>query len=148
MPSLSANAKKPAGRAKLAIFPEDYYVIHLPSNTKLFPAEWYRQATTRFAVFIRQPNEITLVVPRRKWVAMKNIFPKYEQSAPMKIVALDRDLVRAGGGYMAIATILAGAKIAGTPISSFSFDHILVPKANLPRAMRVLRGFLESSKKS
>jgi hypothetical protein len=144
MPSLSTNAKKPEGRAKLIIFPEDYYVIHLPSHTKEIPSEWYRQATTRFAVFIRQPDEITLVVTRRKWLRMKNIFPKYEQSHAMKIVALDKDLVRAAGGYTAMSTAMAGAKIAATPISSFSFDHLLVPKANLPRATRVLRGFLAS----
>jgi hypothetical protein len=146
MPSVSEKAKQPAGRAKLTIFPEDYYVIHLPSNTKEFPSEWYRQATTRFAVFIRQPDEITLVVTRRKWLRMRNIFPKYVQSPPMKIVALDKDLVRAAGGYTAMSTAMAGAKIAATPISSFSFDHLLVPKANLPRAMRVLRGYLVNGK--
>lgn len=146
MRSLSAKAKKPADRVKLAVFPEDYYVIHLPPNTKEIPAEWYRQATTRFAVFIRQPDEITLVVPRRKWLRMKNIFPKYERSHPMKIVALDKDLVRAAGGYIAIATVLGAAKIAATPISSFSFDHLLVQKTNLPSAMRVLRAFLANGR--
>jgi len=146
MPSRSENAKKPANRAKLTIFPEDYYVIHLPSHTKEIPSEWYRRATTRFAVFIRQPDEITLVVTRRKWLVMKNIFPKYQQSLLMKIVALDKDMVRKAGGYTAMAAAMAGAKLSAIPISSFSFDHLLVPKASLPRAMRVLRSHLVNGK--
>jgi hypothetical protein len=148
MPSISTKAKKTAARAKLTIFPEDYFVIHLPSDAKEIPGEWFHQATTRFAVFIRQPDEITFVVARKKWLRMKSIFQKFEQSAPMKIVALDKALVRDTGGYPAIATVMAGAKIGATPISSFSFDHLLVPKANLPRAIRVLRGSLQGGKKS
>jgi hypothetical protein len=147
MLSLSAEVRKLLSSTKLMILPEDYYVIHLPADTKEIPSEWYRPATTRFAVFIREPNEITLIVTRRKWLRMKNIFPKYEKSIPMKIVTFDQKLARASGSYTAIGTVLAEAKLTGAPISSYSCDHLLVPKTSLPRTMRVLRGFLESCKK-
>jgi hypothetical protein len=148
MVSLSAEAKKLLGRTGLAILPEDYYVIHLPVDTKEIPVEWYRQATTRFAVFIREPKELTLIIPRRKWLRMKNIFPKYEQSIPMKVITFGEKLGLVCGSYTAVATVLAEAKLTGAPISSFSADHLLVPKTSLPRTMRVLRSFLESCKKS
>jgi hypothetical protein len=147
MPSLSTDAKKLLSCIKLIILPEDYYVIHLPADTKEIPSEWYRPATTRFAVFIREPKEITLVVTRRKWLRMKNIFSNYEKSVPMKVVTFDKKLANVSGSYTAIGKVLAEAKLSGTPISSYSCDHLLVPKTNLPRTIRVLRGFLESCQK-
>jgi hypothetical protein len=43
--------------------------------------------------------------------------------------------------------VLTEAKICALPISSFKHDHIIVPKAELPRAVKVLREFLGSVKK-
>ena len=77
MAPLSPELKELFGRTKLVVLPEDYYLIHLPVDAKPIPGEWYRPATTRFAVFIREPDEITLIVARRKWLRMQNLFDKY-----------------------------------------------------------------------
>ncbi len=145
MPALSANIKKLLARTKLVILPEDYFVVQLPVDVKPIPGEWYRQATTRFAVFIREANQITLIVNRRKWLRMQNIFEKYDVCGPMKVVVFDVKLSMVARGYMAtIGTVLADAKLSVMPVSTFLRDHIIVPKADLPRTVRVVRKFLES----
>ena len=148
MLALSANLRELLTRTKLVILPEDYFVVYLPVNVKLIPSEWFRPATTRFAVFIREPKVITLIVPRRKWLAMQNIFEKFEVTGPMKVIGFDVKLSLVASGYMAaIGSVLAESNLSAVPISSFKRDHVLVPKKDLPRTVRVLRQFLESCKK-
>ncbi len=149
MPSLSASLKKLLGRTKLAVMPEDYFLIHLPVDARPIPAEWYRPATTRFAAFIREPEGITLIVPRRKWLRMQNLFEKYEVTGPMKVVTFDIKLALVVYGYIAaISNVLAAAKISIVPISSYHRDHVVVRKEDLPRTVRLLRQFLQSCKKN
>ena len=148
MRASSASIKKLLARTRLQVMPEDYYVVHLPVDAKPIPGEWYRPATTRFAVFIREPAEITLVVPRRKWLRMQNMFEKFKATGPMKVVAFDVKLSMVAFGYMAaIGAVLTEAEIRAVPISSFHHDHVLVKKADLPRAVKVLRQFLADCKK-
>ncbi len=144
----SADASSYLAHTKLVVLPEDYYLVRLPVDTKPIPGEWYRPATTRFAAFIREPHEITLVVPRRKWLRMQNIFDKYEVAGPMKVITFDQELPLNVVGYIAsIAAAMAEAKISILPIFSFHRDHVLVLKKDLPRSVKVLRQFLQSHKR-
>jgi hypothetical protein len=148
MAPLSPDLKRLFGRTKLVVLPEDYFLIHLPVDAKPIPGEWYRPATTRFAVFIREPDEITLIVARRKWLRMQNIFDDYRVAGPMKVITFDIKLSLVVYGYIAaISRVLADNKISVVPISAFHRDHILVHKTDLPRSVRYLRQFLQSCKK-
>ncbi|MBZ5497553.1 MAG: ACT domain-containing protein [Acidobacteriia bacterium] len=145
MAVLSAELKKLLVRTKLTVLPEDYLVIRLPQDIKPIPGEWYRPATTRFAVFIREPKEISLIVTRRKWLRMQNIFDRRTVSAPMKVIGFDHKLSMVVPGYMSvIGSILANSKISALPVSTLSSDHILVQKADLPRAVRLLRHLIQN----
>jgi hypothetical protein len=144
MAALNAALKKVLVRTKLAVLPEDYFVIQLPLDSKPIPGEWYRPATTRYAVFIREMKEIILIVARRKWLRMQSIFEKYKVSGPMKVIVFDKKLSMTAPGYMsAVGSALAEAKISVLPISTMSSDHILVKKADLPRAVRLLRQLIQ-----
>jgi hypothetical protein len=135
-------------RTKLVLFPEDYFVVYLPIGIKAIPGEWFRPATTCFAAVIQEPNLITMVLPRRKWLRMQTLFETYDVNGPFKVISFDVKLSLVTSGYMAaIGSVLTGAKLNVLPISSFQHDHILVPKAQLPRTVRVLRNFLDSCKK-
>ena len=143
MPAPRADVRKLLAKTKLVVLPEDYFLIRLPVDVKPIPGEWYRPATTRFAVFIREPKEITLVVPRRKWLRMQNIFDEFEVSGPMKVITFDIKLSLTVYGYIAaISRVLADGKISVLPMSSFNRDHILVSKKDLPRSVRLLRQYL------
>ena len=145
MAALPANLKKLLVRTKLTVLPEDYVIIRLPLDSKFIPGEWYRPATTRFAVFIREPKEISLIVARRKWLRMQSIFDRYTRSGPMKVIGFDHKLSMVVPGYMsAIGSILAESKISALPVSTLSSDHILVQKTDLPRAVRLLRHLIQS----
>jgi hypothetical protein len=54
----------------------------------------------------------------------------------------------AGRFRVAIASALAAADINSIPISSFKRYHVIVPKADLPRAVRVLRNLIAGKKKT
>jgi hypothetical protein len=145
---LTPQVRNLFARTKLELLPEDYYVVHLPLETRPIPGEWYRPATTRFAVFIRAPRGITLIVGRRKWLRMRNLFTRYTISEPMRVVTLDAALSLDVYGYLAaVSEVLAAGKISVVPIGSFDRDHIVVKKRDLPRAIRLLRQFLASCKK-
>ena len=63
----------------------------------------------------------------------------------VKVVEFDVKLSMASRGYMAaIGTLLAESQLSAVPVSSFLRDHIIVPKADLPRTVRIIRQFLES----
>ncbi len=144
MPELPGALKKLLARTHLIVFPEDYVVAHLPIGIRGIPSEWFNPATTRFAVVIQEPKVVTLIVPQRKWLRMKNMFDQYDASGPMKVISFDVKLSLVSSGYLAaIGSILTQASIRSIPISSFRNDHIIVQKTDLPRAIRLLRGFLQ-----
>lgn len=148
MPELTPELRELFARTKLVVLPEDYYMVRLPVDAKPLPGEWYRPATTRFATFIRDSEEITLVVPRRKWLRMHSLFETFELSKPMKVVTFDVKLALNVYGYIAaVGAVLADARISILPMSSFNRDHIVIAKEDLPRAVKVLRHFLQDCKK-
>jgi hypothetical protein len=150
MSALSAVLRDLLTRTKLIVFPEDYVVVYLPIGVKAIPGEWFLPATTRFAVVIQEPKVITMVVPRGKWLRMRTMFENYkvEVDGPFKVISFDVKLSMVASGYMAaIGSVLTEANLSSVPISSFKHDHILVPKADLPHTVRVLRNFLTSCKK-
>ncbi len=148
MPELPADLKELLTRTSLVLFPEDYFIIYLPVGIKTIPGEWFRPATTRFAVFIQEPKLITMVVPRRKWLRMQSMFERYDVDGPMKVISFDVKLSLVSSGYLsAIGSVLADSNIRFIPISSLRNDHIIVPKADLPRTIRILRNFFAGGKK-
>ena len=147
MPELSANLRKLLAQTHPVVFPEDYVIIYLPIGIKGIPSEWFNPATTRFAVVIQEPKVITLVVSHRKWMRMQGMFEKYDVSGPMKVISFDVKLSLISSGYLSsIGSLLNQSSIRSIPISSFRNDHIIVPKADLPRTIRILRGFLHGEK--
>jgi hypothetical protein len=148
MPALSADLKELLARTNLIVYPEDYVIVYLPIGVQAIPGEWFRPATTRFAVVIQEPKVITMIVPRQKWLRMQNMFDKFDVNGPMKVITFDVKLSMVTSGYMAaIGPVLREAKISVLPISSPKTDHILVPKSDLPHAVKVLREFLGTCKK-
>ena len=148
MQPLSPELKDIFAQTELVVLPEDYFMIRLPADAKPLPGEWYRPATTRFATFIRDSEEITLVIPRRKWLRMRSLFDTYEVSKAMKIVTFDVKLSLTVCGFIAaVGAVLAEARVSILPMSSFNRDHLVVARADLPRAVKALRQFLQDCRK-
>jgi hypothetical protein len=144
MRAISAELRGLLARTNLIVLPEDYVIVYLPIGIKAIPGEWFRPATTRFAAVIQEPKLITMVMARQKWLRMQSIFEKCDVNGPYKVISFDVKLSLVAIGYMAtVGSVLTESKISALPISSFKHDHIIVPKAELPRAVKVLRGFLD-----
>ncbi len=148
MPAVPTDIKKLLNDTSLVVFPEDYIAVYLPIGVRVIPAEWFRPDTTRFAAVIQEPELITLILPLRKWRLMQNMFEKFDVSGPLKAITFDVRLSLVAGKFrVAIAAALADADINSIPISSFRRYHVVVPKADLPRTVRVLRKLIESGGK-
>ena len=149
MAAISAELRESLIRTELHVFPEDFVVVYLPQNIKAISGEWFRTATTRFALVIQEPKMITMVIPRRKWLRMQNIFEKFETNGPWKVIRLKAKQSAGEAGYLAaFESVLKDLKIRFIPVSTLKTNHILVPKSDLPRAVRLLRDFLENCKKT
>jgi hypothetical protein len=148
MTAISAELRELLIHTELLVFPEDFVVVYLPQNIKAISGEWFRTATTRFALMIQEPKMITMVIPRRKWLRMQNLFEKFEVSGPWKVIRLKVKQSTGVAGYLAVfESVLKDLKIPFIPVSTLKTSHILVPKSDLPRAVRLLRDFLENCKK-
>ena len=148
MPARSADLKKLLTSTKPIVFPEDYIAVYLPTGTKMIPGEWFLPATTRFATVIQEPKLVTMIVPLRKWLRMQSMFEKYDVSGALKVISFDVKLSLVAGNFrVAMASLLSENNISCLPISSFKRYHLIVPKEDLPRTVRVIRRFLDSSKK-
>jgi hypothetical protein len=148
MAELPVELKKLLTHTSLVVFPEDYVIVYLPVDVKGYAGEWFRPEPTRFAVVIQEPKVITMVVPRRKWMGMQGMFDKYDVNGPLKVISFDVKLSLVTSSYMcAIGSALTEANISAIPVISFKGDHIIVPKADLPRAVKILRELFASCKK-
>jgi len=145
----AADLRVPFAATRLSVLPEDFVVVYLPLETKPLLPEWHRPTTVRFGAIIRDPEELVLVVARRKWMRMQSIFKNYEIEGPFKVIELIMDPAKAIPGYLSqLGAVLSESQIRGFPISSFRRNHILVQKPDLPRTMRVLRKFVEQCKEA
>ena len=148
MPALSEDVKKLLTRAKLVVFPEDFIAVSLPIGVKQIPSEWFGPATTTFAAVLQESRLVTMILPLRKWLRMQSMFEKYDVSGPLKVLNFDvKSSLEAGSLRAAISALMAESEISSIPISSFRSYHIIVPKADLPRTVKILRKFLDSFKK-
>jgi hypothetical protein len=148
MPAISADIKELLIATELSVRPEDFVVVYL-SQIKAISHEWFRHSTTRFAVVIQEPKSITMIIPRRKWLRMQNIFDKYEANGPWKVISLQLGASPVSVGYLAaVESALKDSKMPVIPISTLKDSHLLVPKADLPRAVRLLRELQESCRKN
>jgi len=144
MAAISADLKEVLTAMELTVLPEDFVLVHLPENIKAIPGEWFRRATTRFAVVVQEPKTVTMILPRRKWLRMQNIFDKYESNGPWKVLGFKTKRPPVTIGLLAaVEAALRGAKIQIIPVSTLRRFHVLVPKSDLPRAVRALRDLME-----
>ena len=147
MPAISAEIKKLLTGTDLFVFPEDFVVVYLPQNIKAISGEWFRYTTTRFAMVIQEPKMIMMVIPRRKWLRMQNLFEQYEVNGPWKVISFKIKQSHVVPGYLAtMGAALKDSKIKSIPVSTLKNCSILVPKSDVPRAVRLLRDFLEKFK--
>ncbi|MBN2320277.1 MAG: ACT domain-containing protein [Acidobacteria bacterium] len=148
MPAISAELKELMIETDLFVFPEDFVVVYLPQDIKAISGEWFRYTTTRFAMVIQEPKMITMVIPRRKWLRMQNLFEQFEANGPWKVISFKIKQSNVPPGYLAtMGAVLKDSKIRSIPVSTLKNTYILVPKSDLPRAVRLLRDFLEKFKK-
>ena len=143
----SADLRVLFAGTRMTVLPEDYVVAYVPLESKQIPGEWFHPATTRFLVVVREEDRYVLVLPRAKWLKMKNLFEDAEVEGPLRVIALDAGSTKFVAGYLTqLGAVMTTARIRTFPISSFRRNHLMIEKPDLPRTVKVLREFIERCK--
>ncbi len=135
------DAAELLSHAKVEVAPETYVLVgmrhadwaRLLENPELSP-----RAESNFFL-LRDPFEVTLLVPEEDWRAMRHAARDARVEAGFRLVTLGVELGWDVVGFMALVTrILAEAGVPVGALSAFSRDHLLIRQDDLGRALRAL----------
>ena len=98
-----------------------------------------------FSAYVRDKDEITLVLSREAWDRVRPPVAVLDVSSGYRLITFDLPLDLGVVGYLAaLATVLTDAGVSILPMAAFSRDHIFVTEADFDRAWKALRTFIRS----
>lgn len=93
-------------------------------------------------------DEISVVLRSRDWSSLKENFPGYKEDGPYILLTFDIVLDLSIIGFLSvISTALAEADISVYALSTYLKDHILVKKRDSTKAVAILNGIMNESRK-
>jgi hypothetical protein len=96
-------------------------------------------SSTLFSAFIRDKDEVTVLLPFNTWERLKPMLSVVDASSGYRLITFDISLDLGLVGYMATLTaVLAEQGISIFAISTFSRDHIFVQERDFDRAWEAL----------
>ncbi len=91
--------------------------------------------------------EVSLVVKENEWSSLRNIFEKYQEEGPYRLITFDIVLDLAIVGFMAVVSRrLADEGVSIFALSTYLRDHILVKEGDCVKAMEALRSLIAESR--
>ena len=127
--------------ARVEVAPETFVLVgmrHADWARLLESPELSPRAESNFFL-LRDPFEVTLLVPEEDWRAMRHAARDARTEAGFRLVTLDVELGWDVVGFLAhVTAILAEASVPAGALSAFSRDHLLVKQEDLGKALRAL----------
>jgi hypothetical protein len=127
--------------------PDDYSIVYidLADEEKAMAA---MKDLKPFSSVTYTEDEISMVLRVSDWSKLKKGFPSHKEEGPYKLITFDIVLDLSIIGFLSVvSTALAENEIAIYALSTYLKDHILVKKADAPKAIRVLRELVEDAKR-
>ena len=92
-------------------------------------------------------DEVSLVIKENEWSSLRNIFEKYQEEGPYRLITFDIVLDLAIVGFMAVVSRrLADEGVSIYALSTYLRDHILVKEGDCVKAMEALRSLIAESR--
>lgn len=124
---------------------QPYRLIKLPARAISAAAGVVASIGEPFCVLIADQHEVSLVLPDEAVSGFAARLPDYEIGEVYRLITVDAVLSPDLIGLMArLSTALANAEVGVFPYAAYTRDHILVPAAQLDRALEALRALQAS----
>ncbi len=116
-----------------------YRLIKLPPNAVSAAAGVIAELAEPFTVLIVDQFEVTLVLPADAVEHFAKRLPGHELGETYRLITVDAELSPDLIGFMAhLSAALADANVGVFPYAAYTRDHILVPAAQIERALETL----------
>jgi len=93
-------------------------------------------------------SEVSVVLRSSEWVSLEHNFPGSMTEGPYTLITFDIVLDLSLVGFLSVvAGLLAENGVSIYALSTYLRDHILIRKENAAKAVRLLNGLVETSRK-
>lgn len=143
---MSISAGNLLKKSKIEVAPETFYFVSLTEN------EWHKvlenpelspRMTAPFMIF-RDKREVTMLLDEIDFHTLKHAIRDAKSEGNFRLLTFDVELGFDVVGFVAeITRILAESKISIVALSTFSRDHILIKQADLSKALKALRDYVD-----
>ncbi|MFH2112787.1 MAG: ACT domain-containing protein [Candidatus Bathyarchaeota archaeon] len=127
--------------------PDDYMVVSIGPGY----AEEARRRLSRlqpFSSVTYDHSEVSVVLRSSEWANLKHHFPGAMVEGPYRIITFDIVLDLSLVGFLSVVSgLLAENGVSIYALSTYLRDHILVRKGDAPKAVELLNGLVERSRK-
>ena len=132
-------------QTRVEIAPETFFLVSLPHKDwlKLLESpELSPRMSAPFMIF-RDKWEVTLLLDEIDFRTIRHQIRDAKTAGNYRLLTFDVELDFSVVGFLAeVARILAEAEISIVALSAFSRDHVLIKQADLPKALKVLGGYV------
>ena len=132
-------------KTRVEVQPETFFLISLSHKdwSKLLEnPELSPRMSAPFMIF-RDKWEVTLLLDEIDFGTIRHSIREAKTAGNYRLLTFDVELDFSVVGFLAeVARILAEADISIVALSSFSRDHILIKQTDLPKALKVLGGYV------
>ena len=127
--------------------PDDYTVASIGPGY----AEEARRRLSRlqpFSSVTYDHSEVSVVLRSSEWASLKHYFPGAMAEGPYRLITFDVVLDLSLVGFLSVVSgLLARNGVSIYALSTYLRDHILVRKEDAPKAVELLNGLVERSRK-
>jgi hypothetical protein len=139
------NAAELLRNASVETSPETFFLVSLLHDDWLKLLENPELSPRMSAPFmiLRDKWEVTLLLDEVDFGTIRHAIRDAKTEGNFRMLSFNIELDFNVVGFMAeISRILAEAEISIVALSAFSRDHILIKQADLPKALKVLGGYV------
>ena len=132
-------------KTRVEVAPEIFFLVSLRYEAwlKLLENPELSPRGTAPFMLLRDAREVTLLLDEVDYATIRHQIRGAQTEGGFRLVTFNIELDWKVIGYFAlISEILADAEIPIGAISAFSRDHLLIKQEDLPRALKVLGGFV------
>lgn len=128
-------------KAKFVVDPGEYSILHLRDDV--------RPDTSDALVWLHASKDHTLVVPQQAVERYEKAKQVQGRDDGWKLITIEIDVpLTVFGFFVPFAQALAEDEVPIVPFAGYRFDHVLVHRTNLDRALAALKRVATAAKKS
>ena len=140
------NITRLLAETEITIHPDSFTIVSIDRSEE-DKARTFLVDLAPFSSLTFDVAEVSLVVKENEWSSLRNLFEKYQEEGPYRLITFDIVLDLAIVGFMAVVSQrLADEGVSIYALSTYLRDHILVKEGDCVKAMEALRSLIAESR--